>query len=115
MTDDFFSDEELTSIKKVTLEEFGELTERLHRLTAKPELLSEDIGALGEIGKIFHTIRGSAALAGFKRISRLGADMEALISKVTAGSPVSQDTTNRVNSAIKKVDVFLKTETARLP
>lgn len=114
MEDNFFSEEELDSLKRITLEELQELAEKLGPLVKDLGLNASDAPARDAARNIFHTIGGSAALAGFEHISDLGAKLESLLKKLPADMPVPQDTLGRISAALEQLESFCESETRRM-
>ncbi len=110
MADDFFSESEKASLRQVTLEELAELAGQLQPLLAETNSPPPDNAARSELQLIFHTIGGSAGLAGLKEISSLGVEMESLLRKPAPGPPLPAETMEKLRAALRALTEFLKTE-----
>lgn len=109
MPNSFFSESERASLRLVTLEELGELAEQLQPLLAGTNG-PLDGAAREEAQMIFHTIGGSAGLAGIKDISAIGAGMESLLKKSAPGAPLPDETVTQLRAALNTLLEFLKKE-----
>jgi chemotaxis protein histidine kinase CheA len=108
MKDKFFSDEELTTLKKIALEEMQELYENLQPAL---EALREDPGdekARKNAELYFHTIGGSAALAGLGDISEVGLQMESALKKAPAGKPLDAAMTDSIAGALGRLGELIR-------
>ena len=114
MQDDFFTEEELRSLRNITLEELRELSARIGPLAAALAEKPAGQKARKEITNIFHTIGGSAALAGFERISNIGADTETLLKRAPQNKPLPKDALEKISSAHARLSKFIKSESAKL-
>ncbi|MFH1538427.1 MAG: Hpt domain-containing protein [bacterium] len=77
--ENFFTAEEIRKLRRVTLDELRELTGDLDSLLRRLREPAEAGAAAERLGRIFHTIGGSAALVGFEGISDAGCELESLM------------------------------------
>lgn len=106
MKDKFFTDEERNTLKAIALEEMQELYESLQPVM---ETLSADPGdaqALKSAEMVFHTVGGSAALAGLKDISAVGVETESLLKK--AARPLDADAASKVAAAAERLGELIR-------
>lgn len=103
--EDFFSPEELKSLREITMTELKDLIAPLGGLTKQLRREETAADAAEKMRRIFHTIGGSAALAGFSAISALGHKLETLISD-TAPPPEKIAEIEKLSAAlISKIQV----------
>lgn len=76
MSDSIFSEEELKRLKTITLEELEELYEKIVECYENLDEAEDRAASVDELTRLFHTITGTAALAGFEKISKLASVME---------------------------------------
>ena len=103
MDRNFFSDEQVSTIRNITLEELEEIQERILTLSnggayPVPETVSE-------LKDIFHKIKGTAGLAGFDDISRLGEEGEEAFSENSDDAGIAtflEDAIGRLDSLIRE-------------
>lgn len=81
MSDDFFTKEELDRLRRITLEELEELYEKIVVCNDNLDKTDDDAAAIEELGRLFHTITGTAALAGFEKVSRVASVTEDFLKK----------------------------------
>lgn len=101
--DDFFSDEEMDTLKKIALEELRELCDSLEQAMAALRENPGDEAAHKQAVHIFHTIGGSAAMAGFTGISAIGTAMESALKKHDGGA-LPGDMLGRIGDALARLD-----------
>ena len=107
MSENFFSEKEMSNIQRIALEEVRELCERIPGLL---DTLRADPGqaeARNEIERIFHTIGGSAALAGLKDLSRIGVDTESVLRRGPGDQPLEAETLDTLASAGENLEQAL--------
>ena len=101
--DDFFSKADRSAIRNIALEEVQELSEQvpglLERITNDPQ----DGEARKDLERVFHTVCGSAALAGFKDLSRIGRITEDLIHKIPDEIPLTGDQMQTIRKAAQEL------------
>jgi len=108
MSHQFFSEEDLQYLRQTTLEELEELYEKIQTLLDGKRTSGEpEKETLSNIGDMFHTIKGTAGLAGFEEISRLGAVAEDAVASGN-GSPdhivsVLQETSQQLGEMLDKM------------
>jgi HPt (histidine-containing phosphotransfer) domain-containing protein len=73
MGDSFFTDAELENLRRISMEEIGELIEEI-----KAQSVAGSKKWLADAHALFHTIVGSAGVAGLNEISELAAEAESL-------------------------------------
>ncbi len=81
MRDDFFTREELLRLRKITLEELEELYEKIVICNDSLDKTENVEAAIEELGRLFHTITGTAALAGFEKVSKVASLTEDFLKK----------------------------------
>jgi chemotaxis protein histidine kinase CheA len=101
--DGFFSEEEMDTLKRIALEELRELCDSLEQSVAALRADPGDQDARRQALHIFHTIGGSAAMAGFKDISAIGISMETALKKHD-GAAVDRDLLEQIGGAFNRLD-----------
>lgn len=103
--EDFFTPEEIQNLRRVTLDELSDLTSGLDSLLTRLRNRGAAKGAVEELSRIFHTVGGSAALAGFEAISDAGSELEALMGNLerdAGGAPTLIDKIAAKAGTLKK-------------
>ena len=96
MNEDFFSKEELCTLRQIALEELHELADKLEAVARILQERPGDPAARKTVLHIFHTIGGSAALASFHEISQLGVDMESRLKAAEAEPALSPELMEKI-------------------
>jgi len=102
MSDSFFTDAELANLRKISMEEVGELIEEMKM---KHGAGSDSAAWLAAVHKMFHTITGSAGVAGLMEISELAAEGESLSDP--EADPPDKDAVNRIRKIIVQIENLL--------
>jgi chemotaxis protein histidine kinase CheA len=105
--DGFFSEEEMDSLKQIAVEELRELCDGLDQAVAALRVNPADADARKQAVHIFHTIGGSAAMAGFTDISAIGISMEGALKKQAAQSSPPDDLLQQIAGAHQKLDSLI--------
>ncbi len=103
MNDTFFSDAELAKLRKISMEEIGELIGNVKLKCGGIVAGSEEW--LEALNRTFHTITGSAGDAGLAEISELAAEAESLAAP-EAGRP-DESAINRIRENMDRIENLL--------
>lgn len=76
MANQFFSDKERSHIKVIAVEEINELIEKIVEICDTAPELRDEAKCFDEMARHFHTITGSAGIAGFADISEMSMEAE---------------------------------------
>ena len=98
----------MSKLQKIALEEFQELAGKLEPLLKALGENPANMQARNDIELIFHTIGGSAALAGFHDLSKMGVEVEGLLYKAAPDAPLSQDDIQSVTGGYDSLATFLE-------
>jgi len=102
MSDSFFTDSELANLRKISMEEVGELIEEMK---TKHGSGGDSAEWLVAAHKMFHTITGSAGVAGLMEISELAAEGESLTDPEAV--PPDKDAMNRIRKIMGQIEHHL--------
>lgn len=105
--DGFFSEEEMSTLKKIAVEELRELCDGLDQTVAALRGNPVDEDARKQAVHIFHTIGGSAAMAGFADISAIGVSMEGALKKQDAQTPLPDDLLTQIDAAFQDLSSLI--------
>ena len=78
MDNSFFTDSELAGLREISVSEISELIEQIKAACAGPRGGTDGGNGGSRVGLMFHTITGSAGVAGLMEISGLAAEAESL-------------------------------------
>ena len=104
---DFFSEEEMGNLQKIALEELRELCDDLARIAPVLRGNPADADARKRAVHIFHTIGGSAALAGFMDISTIGVALESALKKAHKDKPLDGAVLDHITHACGQLDTLI--------
>jgi chemotaxis protein histidine kinase CheA len=95
----FFSDAEKRSLRQIALEEVEELVEQIEASSTELEAGVRIPENMTSVKRYFHTIGGSAGLAGLKEISALGVEGEIMMEAAErAGQDAPGDILSRIRN-----------------
>ncbi len=105
MDESFFTEEELRHLRAVSTEEITELVESLRDAAAGLSDADSRDDAAREMHALFHTITGSAGVAGFNAIVELAAEAESATAE--ENFPLSADVFPRIQEIIGLIEDLL--------
>ena len=109
MGESFFTETELRNLRAISVEEVGELIERLKDGCAGvfgADCCDDDVAR--DIHALFHTITGSAGVTGFTAISELASEAESATAEENL--PLSAAAMERILEIIGRIEELLDGE-----
>ncbi len=105
MDESFFTEEELRHLREVATEEITELIESLKAVSAVLSDPDRRDDAARDMHALFHTITGSAGVAGFITIAELASEAETTTAEEHL--PLSHDASGRTREIISLMEELL--------
>lgn len=103
MDKSFFSDADRKKLRDIALEEFEELIGQIESVCGGIETGKVPAEGFETVKRAFHTIGGSAGLAGLRDISALGVEGETMMDSIGVDRPPA-DALNRIRSLAGKIE-----------